>query len=263
MSKQKDTSHNVPALHETHNTALAVPIDQMVLDASLDTGTVRIENLAKPFLRIIQKNVIDQHPDAKVGDILNTVSKEIYPGTEGILFVPIYFKQDFVEWKLQEAGGGFVATFGYDEGKALLAKCIRNAQNRAILPGNGDTELADTRTHFGLQIHSDGSMTGAMISMTRTQIKKSEMWLDMINRQVSIDGKLMRLPSFANVYRVSTKQDPAKDKFTWQGWHIKKERSATHMEYTAALEARSAISEMIRSHAIDYSNAPTAEADSV
>lgn len=231
---------------------LAVPLQQMAMDAELDTGVVRAENLARPFLRIIQKNVIDQHSDAKVGDIINTVSKEVYPGPEGILFIPLYFVQDFVEWKLQSEGGGFVASFNYEEGKALLAKCSRNEQNRAILPGNQGTELADTRTHFGLHVNADGTMSGVMISMTRTQIKKSEMWLDMMSKQLPVSDGFVRLPMFANVYRVSTKQDPAKDKFTWMGWQIKKERPVTNVEYRAALEARAALSEMLKSRRIDY-----------
>src|SRR5690349_5272187 len=86
---------------------------------------------------------------------LNTARGEVFPGlTDGLVVIPCYYNRTFIEWKIREAGGVFVADHGIDGGAARLPTCHRDDKGRDILP-NGN-QLVQTAQYYMLLCTEDG-----------------------------------------------------------------------------------------------------------
>ena len=187
------------------------------------------DDLAIPFLTILQANSPQckrsdgQYIDgAAEGMLFNTVTKEVIdPVKEKVLLIPAYYDRNFVEWKVREAGGGFVAQHDVPKGLSLQADSMRDDKNRDILP-NGH-QINDTRTFFCIMIREDaeGGRTTCpvFITMTSTQIKKAKQWLMQQNllKLRRADKTLYTPPMFASLWRVSTVPE-SNERGSWMGW---------------------------------------------
>ena len=99
-------------------------------DANQGSQNITQDDLALPFLKVLgqlspEVNERDgKHVEgAKPGMILNTVTKEIYDGTEGINVLPAHYERKLVEW--QDRG---------DSKGAPVA--IHNAESDIMKPNN-------------------------------------------------------------------------------------------------------------------------------
>jgi len=189
------------------------------------------QDLAVPFLAVLQANSPqcmrghEEHvKDAEQGMFYNTVTKALYDGEAGITFVPVQYWRTYVEWKLREAGGGFVADHGLAKGEALLGTTTKDDKGRDILP-NGN-QLVNTAQYIALV--ADATEEGVtwsptIISFTSTQLKKSRQMNTLIKGVVrkSSDGKReISVPMLAQVYQATTAAE-SNDKGSWYGWDIK------------------------------------------
>jgi len=246
MAKQQPQA---VAVKEEQQTALAT-ID-MEADAGGGFEDAGKEAYAIPFLQILQKGSPPIDPDhpkhkeipgAKIGGIINTVTEEVIDGEQGLLVLPVHFKQSYVEWADRDSGGGFVAEYSVSDGSALLRRCKRDAEtNRDVLP-NGNY-LADTRTHYVLVLRDDGTTYPAVLSMSSTQMKKSRKWMSAM-QDVKVkrpDGTLFTPPMWAKTYRVKTIGE-SNAKGTWRGWDITREGDCPSAElYQTAKAFRDAV----------------------
>jgi hypothetical protein len=83
---------------------------------NLGNENINSEHLSTPRLKQLQQlsNEVDENHSeyiegAKVGDFINTVTKESY-GKE-LYVVNVHFREEYVVWVKREKGGGLVGTF--------------------------------------------------------------------------------------------------------------------------------------------------------
>jgi len=189
-------------------------------DHSMENGDK--DSFAIPFLRILQglspqasKSNGKYIKGAEEGMLLNTVSQEFFDTAEAdVHIVPVYYRRAFMEWKTREEGGGYVSEHPPLEGQELVLTATRDDMNRDILP-NGN-QISDTRYHYVMLVHADGSFEPLIITMERSQLKKSKRLMSDINLKRKGKG----VPSMALLYKVAVEGE-SKDDNSWWGWDIK------------------------------------------
>jgi len=180
------------------------------------------DSFAIPFLRVLQsgspqvKKTSGKCIDgAEEGMLFNTVSQEfIDTAKEHVHVVPVYYRRAFMEWKLREDGGGYVAEHPPEKGAAMLAETERDDKNRDILP-NGN-QITDTRYHYVMLVHEDGTFEPLIITMERSQLKKSKRF----NSDINLKRQSRNVPTSALMYKVGVEGE-TKDDDSWWSWDLK------------------------------------------
>ena len=194
-------------------------------------GNTGLENLTTkdlgiPILQILQKGsaeIDEDHEDhetkkiegAKVGDIINNVSREILfaQGKTPVRVVPYFYTLVYVEWREKKNGGGIAQTHTSEE---ILRHTTRNPENGKDMLPNGNY-VATTAYFFVRVLHDDGRTEDALIAMSSTQLKKSRLWLNMMKNNRAANGNT--LPMFSKEYFLTSVPE-SNAKGTWRGWKI-------------------------------------------
>lgn len=189
-------------------------------DAGVGFEHATADDYAIPFLQVLQglspqvKRSDGAYIDgAQEGMIFNTVTQQVID-TEKVELVVIAcaYKHSFVEWRVREKGGGFVA----EHAVAPDVPLVRDDKSRDIMP-NGN-QLNDTRTFYVMVLDENGNPGPAVLSMTSTQIKKARQWL-MQQNLLKLNGAKgpYTPPMFASKWRVTTVPE-SNEKGSWYGW---------------------------------------------
>ena len=116
---------------------------------NLGNENINSDHLSTPRLKQLQQlsNEVDENHSeyiegAKVGDFINTVTKESY-GKE-LYVVNVHFREEYVVWVKREKGGGLVGTFPT---QAEAIKYLEDGGNKVE-----DHEITQTQTHTLLKI---------------------------------------------------------------------------------------------------------------
>ena len=199
-------------------------------DAGSGFEEVTSSDIQIPFIRIIQalspqlkKTDPSFIEDASQGDIFNTVTKKVWSGDEGVLVIPAYFQQKFLEFIPRNQGGGFVGEL--DPKSEEVSKAVRDQDSGLELLENGN-ELVRTAQHYVKVVHEDGTLESAIVDMKKTQLKKSRQWNSIMLMQRHNGSSL---PSFANVYRLKSVED-GNDKGSWHSWAVNHERQVESLD---------------------------------
>lgn len=189
-------------------------------DAGSGFDNMSSQDVSIPFIDILQK--LSPHlgrnstlVGAREGDILNPVSKEVFPGEKGIKVIPCAYQKKWVEWKSRATGGGFVKHHDTHE---ILMECKQADKVLYQLP-NGNA-IVPTAYYYVLVVKDDGSFERGIIPMKSTQIAKSKKW-NTIMQNLKVIGKNgpYTPPMFSQVYLLtSTYQE--KSTFSWYGWDV-------------------------------------------
>ena len=192
-------SKNVPATRPATENAMviatqAVP-DYIANGQSRGSENVGMDDLVIPRLIVLQelspmckRNDPKYNKDAAPGMLVNSVTGEIY-GEEAHV-VPVYYNKQWLVWRDQKQGGGFLGAFNSsNEAEAR----IRQEENRAGL------EAIDTPQHLCLVLRPNGKLEEIMISLPKTKAKVSRNWNSMI--------KLAGGDSFSRVYKVTSVEE--------------------------------------------------------
>lgn len=151
-------------------------------DAGVGIDDIGRDEMAIPFIGILQSNNGEVLPvkkggieGAEAGMLMNTVTKEIFDGDKGILFVPSERAHQYVEWVPRSKGGGFVGT--HEVGSEVVSEAIQRAQAEKADFGKFTTpagnDLVETFYLYGAMLDDDGIPTGiGVIAFTSTKIKK-------------------------------------------------------------------------------------------
>ena len=75
----------------------------------------------------LNKNSGNYIEGASAGDLINTVSGEVYDGEKGISVVPCAYSKKYIEWIPREKGGGLVDA---NHDMSILKSCKRDEQTR-------------------------------------------------------------------------------------------------------------------------------------
>lgn len=208
------------------NELFLFPMDQKSLelmdsDAENYHDNTSAEDLAIPRIKIVQSGSDErkkQHPkfikEAEEGDLLNTLTNQIYKGDQGLLFVPAHKRIVYLEWRDRTKGGGLVKNFGEDATEFLSASTDENGRR---ISANGN-EIIKTYDFFGYTIDlQNKKVFEVVISMQKTQAKKAKGWNSIMRNLTSKDGK--QLPIYAGLYKLTTNPE-ANDKGSWFNYKI-------------------------------------------
>ena len=177
-------------------------------DAFQGLENIKKEDTAIPFLRILQSNSPEVEEDgsnyvdgARPGMVMNTVTKELYEGKEGVLLIPIHFEKVYLEWRPRDTGGGFVAQYA-----------TREDGESSMEEGN---DLVDTANHYVLVKTEDDTWAPALLSCKSTFMRASRNWnAQMQNLQLKGPNGPFTPPSFACIYSLTTRRE-SNDKGSW------------------------------------------------
>ena len=68
------------------------------------------DDLALPFLKIVSSELLNQDEaiadKAKLGDMINSVTKQVYSGKTPIKVIPCHYKREFLMWAPRGSGNG-------------------------------------------------------------------------------------------------------------------------------------------------------------
>lgn len=223
MAKKKDTDL---AKVEKEATDLAAPMDFSNFGATgfEDCGT---EDYTIPFINIIQANspIVDEakaefDPEAKKGEIFNSVTGQRWDGKTGIVIQPVYRDHKFLEYIDRDSGGGFVGSYDPED------PVVRKAKDESTEYGKykvGDHELVETFSLYCNILSDDGTEYEgqAIISFTSTKIKVYRKIMGAMNTFMlpTPDGRKAVVPIFANRLRVTTGTQTNKGKTSYN-FHI-------------------------------------------
>jgi hypothetical protein len=203
------------------NTALATQADLFKGESTSGFENVHPEDVAIPFLFVLQtlspqvkKGSTTRIPGAEEGMLFNNVSLEVI--IPPVRIVPCAWHKAYVEWVPRENGGGFVAQHTDED---IMLKTTRNDKRIDVLP-NGN-HIIPTSYHYVIVLSPTGKMERAVISMTRTQLKKSRRWMSqMLGLQMKDSaGNLFRPPMYSHTYDLNTEIE-SRDQYSWYGYAI-------------------------------------------
>ena len=200
-----------------------VPFDESILLEDVGAGQ---EGMSKDDLMIPRISILQQMSPqvnkadgsyvkgAEPGFILDTVANSATTGEQGIEVVPISYRRAHIEWKKDR--GGLVADHGPDS--SCLDNCVRGDRGEYITPeGN---EIVPTGEYFIYLVNQD-SFTPAILSMSKSQLKKAKQWNSMINRlRIEVNGDAINPAMFWTSYQLTTVPEQ-NDQGSWFGWSVK------------------------------------------
>ena len=209
--------------------ALSADMDLLFSSRGAGMSNVRAEDMAIPFLAIIQSGSPQRKKQdgayingADEGMAFNTVTQELYKLTEEPVAVVLCgFKKKLLHWKPREDGGGMLGQYDIDD---PIAKTGERKGGRVLL--DDGTYLVETAEHYCLVVSKDGSAKRIVVAMASTQLKKSRRWLTMVaEKQIQnpTTGQFFNPPSFAYTYMLSS-QPEKNDQGDWHGWRISEGR---------------------------------------
>jgi hypothetical protein len=232
MASKKATTE--VAVAET-NTALAVMAADFAADAGLGMEGADKSSFAIPFLSILQglSPQLETVDGAKPGLFINSITNEVF---KEVLVVPCAFQRRFLRWAPRSEGGGYKGEYNpVDIETGKIAGVHQNAEGRLMLEND---ELKDTRNHFVLMQTESGAWTGALLSLSSTQIKKSKRWMSLILgiEMRNAQGKPFNPPSFSHVYKLSAVKEE-NSKGSWWGLQVEKVEPVGDAELYAKAKA--------------------------
>jgi len=143
---------------------------------NLGNENIGSEHLSTPRLKQLQQlsNEVDENHSeyidgAKVGDFINTVTKESY-GKE-LFVVNVHFREEYVVWVKREKGGGLVGTFPT---KQEAIKYLEDGGNKVE-----DHEITQTQTHTLLKVDEktgDISEIPFLFDCSSSKLRVSREW---------------------------------------------------------------------------------------
>ena len=191
-------------------------------DSHASFNNMESGDFALPFLRVLMQlspetdEMNAKHiKGAKAGMILNTGTKQLINGADGINVIPCYYKREYVEWS--DRGQGTAAPISiHPVGSDIVATTKKDALFKERLP-NGNY-LEETASYFVIQ-EEGGS---ALVTMKSTGLPVARGWNTMMNSIKLPGSKGMFTPAmYSHVYNLKTVQQ-SNDKGTWYNWSVEK-----------------------------------------
>ena len=195
-------------------------------DAHAGFENVNTTSLALPILKLLQngsgeaqkrnQNYVD---GAEPGMLLNTVTKKLYDGANGVSVIPCHYKLEYQEWADFGTGSGRPENI-FPDGSDILSSTTKDGGGKDRLE-NGNYILT-VGQHYVLVIGDDGGAEQALISMSSSQGKISRKWNSMM-MSISLDGKNgpYTPPSFSHSYKLTTILNSGKGN-QWYGYNVTK-----------------------------------------
>jgi len=202
-------------------------------DTALDDTRFDQDDLKLPFLYIIQssspqlKDTDPKYiPDAKQGEILNTVTNTRYSRKDGVTVIPVKYERLFVEWRDKIPVATYSDSVYHDTIRTVRSADAQGRLHNIITedsqqgtPGN---EIVETRQFICLVVDkATGDTTPAVLPMSSTQIKYAKIWTTRLSalRETFPSGVRKQPAIFQTVWRLTTVSEQ-NEKGTWFSWNI-------------------------------------------
>ena len=212
------------AVAKKSNAQLAEVHDLFLADAGSGVDDLGSEDLAIPFVKILQKmsDELDDLDNAKAGDIINSVTKEVTKGKNGIRVIPCAYRLEWIEWEPRGTGTGAPYAI-YHTGDQIPATERSDDNKDRVVDGAG-RYLERTAQHYVLVVDEDGMTQQALLPMKATQFKKSKQWNSAIKsiKMKDSNGNLFTPPRFSHTWKMTTVSEENKNG-SWHGWQIEKD----------------------------------------
>src|SRR6266550_2348444 len=95
---------------------------RLLADAGIGSQDMGKDDKVTPFLGLVQglspqldENKPQYLEAAKIGSIFNSVTGEVFLGSEGVRVIPILFKKVYNAWIPRDLGGGFLGSYADPE----------------------------------------------------------------------------------------------------------------------------------------------------
>ena len=226
-------------LEKAHGGLPANMLNEMTADAGDGSQSVTNEDMAIPFLRILQKMSpqLSKRDNAYIkgaeeGCIINTVTGELWEPDDGVVVVNCCFNFKIIEWKPRDSGGGFIKSYTRDVDELPMHE--KNDKGKLIT--HDGNILEDTAEHYILLVdEANGTFEQALVAMSSTQLKHSRKWNSLIGQKMlSTESGVIQAPRYGYKYRLKTGQE-SNDQGDWAGWSIADEGVITDINlYRAA-----------------------------
>lgn len=211
------------------------------------------DSFAIPFLKILQK--ISPQVDeadaayiegAKGGQLLNTVTQELFDGKEGLIFLHCAYQRRFLRWAARGEEGGFKGEYlpeqiaemrANGEVQEFEGRLYAPLEDGSVNPKKCDI-FQDTRSHFGLIVNEEtGQYQTVLMALSSTQIKKSKLIMAMLSSaKVQGPNGMVTPPTWVNKIRLTTAVE-SNDQGSWYGLKVAGEGFIKSQEiYNAAKE---------------------------
>lgn len=216
----KKSTELVPAVKGTSTNIAAA--DQFFADnAGAGLDNVTAADMLVPRLAIIQSLSPQLKPNdaafiegAQVGDICDVGTGRLFKG--GILFLPVYYRKDYLEWAPRASGKGLV---NIHANPSVLDATTRNERNQPVL-SNGNI-IQETAQFYGFNLSSDRQM--CFLPMASTQLKKAKKWITLAagEKLKRADGSEYVAPLFYRAYELTSGPE-SNAQGDWSVWRIER-----------------------------------------
>ena len=172
-------------------------------DAGVGFEKTKASDLSVPFLNILQSTSPQVEEDdpkgSKPGMLYNTVTRELYKGDDGVVFIPCHEEWVYVEWIPRDKGGGFVGMHD-PEGETVKNAILENDGDKYKKLSIGENDLIETWYMYGLILDEESQVPSgfAVLSFTSTKITPLRDW------RTSMYTLRGRPPLFSNRSRLRT-----------------------------------------------------------
>ena len=130
---------------------------------------------------------------AEEGMFFNSVSKQLYG--DAVIFIPVYFRKEYIIWKSRKSGGGFAGAFP-TESDAFAAIEAQDLNPEIH-------EVVESAQHFGIIVDNYTSDTPAVEEIVMT-MSKSKM---KANRQLNTMVRMAGGDRFERAYLIQSYTD--------------------------------------------------------
>ena len=169
-------------------------------DAGAGFEGIKSSDLSIPFLNVMQSNSPSVADGVhKNGDIVNSVTGEVYAGEDGVPLQPVYHEHKFVKWKPREQGGGILGTFDPEDEYVKETVKLNPTAYGKLKTSDGNDLIETHYVYCNIMDDAGEAVVGfGVLAMTSTKITPYRKWT---TAMYMLKGKP---PIFANRARMST-----------------------------------------------------------
>jgi hypothetical protein len=208
---------------EKNKTEVSTIMADMAEFAGEGMDIITADDMQIPFVRIlqalspeIQKNDPKFIKGASAGDLVNTVTGQIWEGDDGLVVIPCGYTMKYLEFGLRESGGGFQGEIPSNHPD--IANTTRDGANEVLPSGN---ELVRSAQHLVMIVDmKTGATQQAICDMKKTQLKVSRRWNTQM-KMVQYQGAngLFNPPMWGTAWKLITVSE-SNDRGTWYNYSV-------------------------------------------
>lgn len=204
--------------------ALALPMEDFLADAGAGLEEVGTEDLAVPYVSILQKQSklmdIEGFP-GKPGMFVHTITRDLYDGADGIDVIPCHFRRFWREITEDLQNPKFIAE--HPANWPLAKDAEFNAEMRRHVCRDG-THANQIMRFYCLLVSPVAIPQPVCLTFKGSQIRKAKAWnsmLSVMTMEVVHDGQVKKLPAptFMSIWNLKTVREQNDDN-TWFGYEI-------------------------------------------